>query len=319
MKKVLKAILFTIMTLLTIAVLYTAGYRSVFTVLENRSVLEDRDSDFSAVGGGISWIKPGNKRTLFFIPALREGDVENLYGSWLRELHEKQGVNVIVPPLKGSSLSPSLTSPVIAPDDRTAALVHLFDVYSSMVAGDHKITVLSTGDGSIQALELARGQRGIDKVILLSPLHGNRVSGGNLFISLSRIPFLDYAMPWLPESYGKRRAGHADILNDELNGIFEADYGKYYPDYINTIQEAASVRAAVESLKRLNEVKSNRFFIIYGDDDLTCSLEGYERMGDALEAGGSEVSIMRLASSGRMVLFDNERERIIDLIAILLQ
>ena len=126
-------------------------------------------------------------------------------------------------------------------------------------------------------------------------------------------------MPWLPESYGKRRSGNADILNDDLNSAFEADFGKYYPDYINTRQETASVRVAVQSLNRLDEVKPNRFFIIYGDDDLTCSLEGYERMGDALEAGGSEVSIMRLASSGRMVLFDNERERIIDLIAILLQ
>ena len=60
-------------------------------------------------------------------------------------------------------------------------------------------------------------------------------------------------------------------------------------------------------------------FIIYGDDDLFYSLEGFERMGDMLTSGGSEVSIMRIPQSGRMVLFDNGRDRILDLISILLQ
>jgi len=48
-------------------------------------------------------------------------------------------------------------------------------------------------------------------------------------------------------------------------------------------------------------------------------LEGFERMGDVLTDGGSEVSIIRVPQSGRMILFDNGKDRIKELVGILLQ
>lgn len=317
MKKALKKILRIITFLLALSVIYTFGYRAVFTFLENRSVKSSTQADLTQYGKGISWIREGNKKTLFFIPSTEEAAVSELYGSWLKELYEKQGVNIIVPLFNTRSLSPSLGSTIVNPDERTREIVNLFKVYSSMAGQNHKITVMSTGNGSLQALELAGLDVNIDKIILLSPLTGTPRPMGNFFFRLSGFPLLSYLMPWLPESYGKYRAGKADILNDSLNTGFEEKYGKFYPDFRNTVQYYRYARSAAS--ETFDNIRANRIFLIYGDDDLSYSLEGFERMGDALKEKKCEVTVMRLASSGRMVLFDNDRERITDLIAILLQ
>lgn len=320
MKKLLRIIVLTIMSIISIALIYTLGYRTVFVILNNRAVDQETQMDFAMAGKGVNWIHEGAGKTLFFIPSAQESAAEELYGPWLKELHDKQGVNIIIPPLKTSGTYPSLLSPVHNPDDRSRDLSYLYQMYSRLSGRDHAVTVLATGDGSIHALELAKLGVSIDKLILLSPVHGDRtVRGGNFFQKMASLPLLNFVMPWLPSGFGKNRMGPYDILNDELNEKFQTHQGKYYPRYINTVQQAQTNRSGISSAETLDEVKPNRFFIIYGDDDLTYSLEGFERMGDALKAGGSEVTIMRISASGRMLLFDNGRDRIVDLISILLQ
>ncbi|MBN2656593.1 MAG: hypothetical protein JXR86_05995, partial [Spirochaetales bacterium] len=196
----------------------------------------------------------------------------------------------------------------------------LFNLYSAMVGKKHEITVMSTGDGSLQALELARNGVSAEKYLLLSPVHGERINrGAGFFQKIASLPYFHYLMPRLPYGYGRNRAGSFDILNDDLNAAFAAGAAKSYPPFADYASLSNIDRQARESSRSMDKVKPSRFFIIYGDDDLSYSLEGFERMGDALKEGGSEVTIMRISSSGRMLLFDNGKDRILDLLSILLQ
>jgi hypothetical protein len=320
MKKVLRKIGLGILIIISTAVIYTMVYRSVFIILENRAVKNDERIDFSGTGGGLTWINPSADKTLFFIPSSRESAVENLYGDWLKEIHTNLNVNIIVPPVSTGHLIPSLKGEDLKLDGRTREILFFYDLYSRMLGEKHEITVITTGDGSLQALELAKAGVKADKYVLLSPVHNDRTDRGrNLFLKIASFPFLNYLLPWLPESYGKNRAGANDILNDQLNEDFYLSYSRYYPRFVNTGTEADIDRKARQIFESLSTVKANRFFILYGDDDMTYSLEGFERMGDALKAGGSEVTIMRINSSGRMLIFDNGRGRILDLLSILLQ
>ncbi|MBI9098312.1 MAG: hypothetical protein JEY91_07525, partial [Spirochaetaceae bacterium] len=254
------------------------------------------------------------------IPSSEEIAVEELYGSWLKELHEELSVNIIIPPLDPMGLSPGLFRQNISIERRTLISDYLYNLYRDQMSDDHKITILSTGDGSIQALELAKKYSVSDKIILLSPVHNNQsISGGTIFHKLSGVPLVHYLIPWLPDSYGSHRMASYDILNDKLNEDFQNLYGKNYPRYINMYYRR-DLKKQIDFLSNsLEEIKKNRFFIIYGDDDQSYSLEGFERLGDQLTQGGSEVSIMRIPQSGRLILFDNGRERVLDLISILLQ
>ncbi|MBB6478448.1 hypothetical protein [Spirochaeta isovalerica] len=320
MKKILKRFVLILLTLISISVIYTYGYRAVFTILSNRAVAGESQIDFAGTGRGISWINESASQTLFFIPSSQESAVEELYGSWLRELHTAQGVNIIVPPFNGAVNSPSLDNQSVNPQSRSNQILYSFNLYSGMVGKKHDITVMSTGDGSLQALALAASGAAVDKYMLLSPVHGDRTNRGTgFFQKIASLPFLYYLLPWLPDSFGKNRIGPYDILNDELSESFSQREGVFYPRYINNRSLSAIDRAAGKSMEDIDKIDPNRFFIIYGDDDLSYSLEGFERMGDALKSGGSEVTIMRISSSGRMLLFDNGKGRILDLISILLQ
>jgi len=320
MKKILKKMTLSFLLILSVAVIYNFGYRTVFSVLSNRLIGQEKKIDLSDTGMGITWIHDSADQTLFFIPSSEESAVEELYGSWLRELHSVQGINIIVPPLKGGINKPSLDSPPFLPEERSRDVIFLFNMYSRMADAKHKITVLSTGDGSLQALELAKAGAGVDKYILISPVHDDKTNRGvGVLQKISSLPFFHFLLPWLPYSFGKNRIAPYDILNDELNNNFSEDPARFYPEFSNE-KSAFNIKREAEVLSReLDQIIPNRFFILYGDDDLSYSLEGFERMGDALKDGGSEVTIMRISSSGRMLLFDNGKDRILDLLSILLQ
>jgi len=320
MKKILKKMVLSLLVIISFAVIYTLGYRAVFSILTNRLVGQDMQIDMSETGMGIMWIHESADQTLFFIPSSEESATEELYGSWLSELHSLQGVNIIVPPFRGEINRPSLESPAFNPERRSRDILFLFNMYSRMVGAKHKITVLSTGDGSLQAFELARSGLSVDKYILLYPVHEGKTNrGSGIQHKISSLPFLHFVLPWLPTSFGKNRIGPYDILNDELNKLFSETTARFYPRFTNERSVANIEREAGKLTERQTLIQQNRFFIIYGDDDLSYSLEGFERMGDALKEGGSEVTIMRIPSSGRMLLFDNGKDRILDLLSILLQ
>ena len=234
MKKIFKTISTLIMALIALSVIYTMSYRTGFFLLNNNAVKKELQIDFSESGKGITWIKKGNKQTLFFIPSSEEIVIEELYGSWLKELHEELSVNIIIPPLDPMGLSPGLFRQNISIERRTLINDYLYNLYRDQMGDAHKITILSTGDGSIQALELAKKYSGSDKFILISPVHNNQsISGGTIFHKLSGVPLVHYLIPWLPDSYGSHRMASYDILNDKLNEDFQNLYGKNYPRYIN--------------------------------------------------------------------------------------
>jgi hypothetical protein len=320
MKKILKTIFTLIAVLLSISLIYTMGFRTVFFILNNQLIKKEKQISFRDSGEGISWIKEGNKKTLFFIPSSEELAAEELYGSWLEQIHKELSVNIIIPPFDSEGISPYLWEQNASTMRKSDTVDFLFKLYSGQMETDHRITILSTGDGSIQALELAQKYSFPDKLVLISPIHSSvEKNGGTLFHKLAGLPLIHYIIPWLPEYYGKKRIGSYDLLNDNLNEQFENLYGKYYPAYVNLSYERKLKVETDKQMSMLSEINPNRFFIIYGDDDLSYGLEGFERMGDVLTDGGSEVSIIRVPQSGRMILFDNGRDRIIDLISILLQ
>ena len=320
MKKIVKTTFTIIIAIIVISVVYTMGYRAVFYILNTRAMNNEEQIDFSKAGNGIFWLKDGNERTLFFIPSSEEVASEQLYGSWLKDLHNDLAVNIIIPPFDTEGMVPYLWEQNSSLERRIAIIGSLYDLYSNTLAEDHTISVVATGDGSLGALELAKKYDNMDKLILISPVNSaQKKNAGTLFHKMESLPLIHYIIPWLPEYFGNHRIGKYDILNDNFNDQFLNTYGKYYPSYINlAYRRQVNVQTDI-TLETLNQVKNNRFFIIYGDDDLSYGLEGYERMGDQLTDGGSEVSIMRIPQSGRMILFDNGRDRIIDLITILLQ
>lgn len=309
-----------ITSLISVAVIYTFLYGSVFIILNHRSVKSEEQIDFNDYSEGINWVNKKNTKTLFFIPSSEEIACENLYGDWLKELYNTQGINIIVPPGDPASLSPGFSGQSGSIDRTIDTTVYLYHLYTNLLNNDHEISILATGDGSIAAMELAKKYSSMDKVILISPVHSDfHLRGGTLLNKMEGVPFLHYIFPWLPASFGSERVGSYDILNDNLNNQFQVERGKYYPAYINmAFRRELRIKTDALSLT-LEKVKPGRFFIIYGDEDISYGLEGFERMGDQLNHSGSEVSIMRIPQSGRLILFDNDRERIIDLISILLQ
>lgn len=320
MKKIPKAIFNSIVVLITASFIYTMGFRAVFYILNNRSIANDHQIEFQKSGKGISWMKEGNTQTLFFIPSSRELAAEELYGSWLKDFHEKYAVNIIIPPFETEGISPRLREQSNSPLRRTRTIDFLYKIYSAQLGKNHSITILSTGDGSLQALDLASKYSSMDKLILISPVHSSlKRRSGTVFHKLAGLPLIHYLLPWLPDYFGGDRIGSYDILNDELNEQFGNLNGKHYPSYTNMAFERKVQVESERQIKDFSRIKAERFFIIYGDDDLSYGLEGYERMGDNLTSAGNEVSIMRIPQSGRMILFDNGRDRILDLISILLQ
>lgn len=320
MKKILKTIFTSIVVLISLAFIYTMGFRTVFYILNESLIVNDHQIDFNKSGNGLSWIDESNSQTLFFIPSSRELAAEELYGSWLKEIHDKYAVNIIIPPFDTEGISPYLWEQNGTPVRRTKTNDFFFKNYCEQLGTNHTITILSTGDGSLQALDLASKYSSMDKLILISPVQSSlKTRGGTIFHKLNSLPLIQYILPWLPEYYGVARQGSYDILNDSLNEDFESLYGKYYPAYQNMAFDRKVKVETDRLLADFDKIKTNRFFIIYGDDDLSYGLEGFERMGDLLTSGGSEVSIMRIPQSGRMVLFDNGRDRVLDLISILLQ
>jgi len=320
MKKILKTIYILIIAVISIAVIYTAGYRTVFYILNNRSVSSGDQVDFSGYGSGISWINKNNKKTLFFIPSSEEMASEKLYGSWLNGIYEELSVNVIIPPFDIEGKTPYLLGENESVSRRIDMITYLYKLYSEQMDEKHSITIVTTGDGSLAALELTKRFSTMDKLILISPVHTSLARrGGTLFHKLEGLPVVHYMIPWLIDSYGKSRVGSYDILNDNLNAQFSNQFHLFYPEFMNLAYSRILKKKTAIVMNDLSEVQSNRFFIIYGDDDLSYGLEGFERMGDQLDKSGSEVSIMRIPQSGRMILFDNGRDQIIDLVSILLQ
>ena len=320
MKRILKTLFIIILSVVSISFVYTYGYRLVFYYLHNRAIEGEEQVDFAIYAKGITLVNENNKVTLFFIPSSEELASSELYGRWLDKLHKEQSVNIIVPPFDLDGVVPYLSSENESVTRRLVITEYLYRLYSNQMGRNHKIAILSTGDGSLAALEIGKTHSTMDKIILISPVHNSPVlRSGSIFHKMEGTILSRYYMPWLIRSFSKNRVGSYDILNDNLNEQFHDLYGQYYPKYLN-LKYSRKLRTTTDSVMgSIEEVKGNRIFIIYGDDDLSYSLEGFERLGDQLQKGGSEVSIMRIPQSGRMVLFDNGRERIYDLISILLQ
>jgi len=320
MKKIFKAVFTLIAVLLSIGVIYSMGFRTVFFILNNQLIKNEQQVNFSETGKGITWIKPENEKTLFFIPSSKELATESLYGPWLKLIHEELSVNIIVPPFDIEGITPVLRGEQSSTKRKSSSVDFLFKLYREQMGKDHSIMILSTGDGSLQALQLARQHQSIDKIVLISPIHNTfERQGSTIFHKLAGFPLYQFLIPWIPEYYGKMRAGGFDIFNDNLNEQFQNRYGKFYPAYLNLAYERKLKLEIEKQMMNLSEVSPNRLFIIYGDDDLSYGLEGFERMGDVLTDGGSEVSIIRVPQSGRMILFDNGKDRIKELVGILLQ
>ena len=320
MKKILKATYTIIFITISLAVIYTIGFRSVFYFLDRRALSNSVQTDLSEYGKGLSWVEKEYTDTLFFIPSSREIASEKLYGDWLQKIHRDQKVNIIIPPFDMEGSKPYLWGENESVNRRTDMIVYLYKLYSDQMGENHKITIVTTGDGSLIAFEIAKKYSTMDKLILISPVHSSfSRQAGSLFHKMEGLPIIPYIIPWLVDSYGENRIGPYDILNDNLNEQFTKSYGMYYPRYMNFRYKRDVIVQTDSVMNEINTVKENRFFIIYGDDDLSYGLEGFERMGDQLTESGSEVSIMRVPQSGRMILFDNGRDRIIDLISILLQ
>jgi len=320
MKKILKTLFIIIISVISLVVVYTAGYRTVFFILNNRAVSSGEQVDFSEYSAGISWFKKNNKHTLFFIPSSEEMAAEKLYGSWLKDMHEELSVNIIIPPFDIEGKVPYLLGENVSITRRIDMINYLYKLYSEQMDEKHSITILTTGDGSLAALELAKNYSTMDKLILISPVHSSpERRGGTFFHKLEGTPVVNYLIPWLIGSYGKNRVGPNDILNDNLNEQFQNQMQLFYPEFLNMSYSRLLKKKTAVIMENLGEIQVNRFFIIYGDDDLSYGLEGFERMGDQLDDSGCEVSIMRIPQSGRMILFDNGRDQIIDLVSILLQ
>ncbi len=320
MKKLLKKIIIAIISITLFAFIYTFGYRLIFFSLNKSAVKKGTQVDFSSFSDGITMVNNKNSKTLFFIPSSKEIASSELYGDWLNKLYTNQLVNIIIPPFDTEAFAPYFSGENESVSRRINAIVYLYGVYSNQVDRKHRIMILSTGDGSLAAFEIAKKYSSMDNIFLISPAHKlmNR-RGGSFFHKMEGSAISHYLTPWLKRSTGRERIGPYDILNDNFNNTFHTLYGKYYPEYINMSYSRELKKHTEKVMNSIDAVKPNRFFIYYGNDDLSYSLEGFERLEDQLSQNGSVVTKERIVESGRMLLFDNGRDRIYDLINILLQ
>ena len=289
-------------------------YSSVQKEIEKRESTRVFDKDLKynmPLGQPIFLVKPGNKITLFFIDGFRGQIGAGHYLPWFQKLHKQYGINIVAP-ITGLQGWPFAyrTRDWHREEDMRQAL-QIYDAYCANLPAGHRVVVGSMSFGALSNITIgAKGKRKPDAMVLVAPLNTglDYKSGSALTRWLSsKITVLQYIKPLMVRGKNKMRATLYDVVNDEKNLEAWNAVMKDTVNYEENLPQGVHLNASAVYMENelVPQVKGKKIVILYGEDDLTFSIKGFEALAEKLRRAGNSVKAVPFAKSGHMLLYDN--------------
>ena len=293
-------------------------YNSVKKEVEQRESVRVFDKDLKynmPLGEPIVWVKPGNKVTLFFVDGFRGQIGAGHYRAWFEKLHNQYGVNIVAPitALQGWPFA-YRTREWHREEDMRQAL-QIYDAYCANLPAGHKIVVGSMSFGALSNITIgAKGKRKPDAMVMVAPLNtGLDYKSGSPIIRWlsSKIAVIQYIKPWMIRGKNKTRATLYDVVNDEMNLAAWNSVMKDSVNYEENLPQGVHLNDTAIYMENdlVPQVNGEHITILYGEDDLTFSAQGFESLGEKLRKAGNTVKTFPFAKSGHMLLYDNGGEQ----------
>lgn len=255
-------------------------------------------------------VNPEYKSTMFFMEGFRTQNPAGMYIDWLKKLHEKHKVNIIVP-VYGLQSSPfklrnRSSNWHFEEDIRTC--VQIYDAYTSLLPKEHKVITVSQSFGTLPNLVIAsKGIRKPDKMFLLSPLNTGmefRASGKLVYWLSKQSAWLQHIVKFSYASPASGRKSIWDIVNEEKN---------INTDKLNNanLEDSAAYGYQVEKVAKwietvlIPKISNMNITLVWGEEDLYFSQQGFINLAKLLKDNGNIIDELSLKNSGHMVLLDN--------------
>jgi len=256
-------------------------------------------------------VDPGHRATLFFLEGFRTQSPAGMYRERLDELFAR-GVNVIAP-VYGLQSSPfELRNRDWRLEEDLRLATQVYDAYAAGLAPGHRLVVCSQSFGAIPAAAVAAyAARRPDALVFLSPHNDGldfRASGPLVRWLARQSAWLRHVVRFSRASPAPGRASLWDIVDRERN-LAMAARGDANPEDSSEYgyRNALAARRMREEL--LPKVMDYEVTLVYGDQDLYFTREGFERLAERLRGAGNRVGLLRLEGSGHMVLLDAQADR----------
>jgi len=289
-------------------------YASIRDFVQGKEASRTYDRDLlylSPLGEPVVWVKPGNRVTLFFVDGFRGQAGAGIYREWFRELHDRHHINIVSPitGLQGWPFKERNREWNYREDMRQA--LQIYDAYTASLPSGHRVVLATQSFGALSNLTInAFAKRKPDSSVLISPLNTKLAYrfGGPLVQWLSsQTGWLRHIMPFMRRGENPARTRVWGIVNDRMSREIWDSMAKDVVNWEENLDQGEEVKAAAKYMEEelAPKVIGRSFLLIYGDDDLFFTREGFGGLAALLRKAGSIVDEVPLEKTGHMALFDN--------------
>lgn len=278
----------------------------------------DPDLMYNLDGGEpLFLVKPENKVSMIFMEGFRTQNPAGMYMEWLKELHIKHSVNIIVP-VYGLQSSPfKLRYREWYPQEDLRTVLQVYEAYTSLLSKNHRVVTVSQSFGTYpHAGILARASRKPDAAVFLSPLNTQmeyRAAGDFVFWLSKQMNWLQYIVTFTKPAPSPNRVSVWDIVNPEKNRKMAERFPINPEDKAHHGVQVMETAGLMEK-KLFPQIKGNTILIVNGDSDLYFAQKGFADTAALLKESGNSVDHLVLKNSGHMVLVDNGEDQLKNLI-----
>ncbi|MFP4365318.1 MAG: hypothetical protein ACLFR1_15760 [Spirochaetia bacterium] len=263
------------------------------------------------VGEPLLLVNPEYERTLFFMEGFRAQAPAGMYEEQLRRLHNEFQVNVVVPVYGLQSWPFEQRNAQWHFQEDMRQVLQIYNAYTANLSEGHRIVTASMSFGTLVNLTIAAfGDTKPDEIILYSPLNTGMdyQAAGPVVRWLSKqTSWLRYIIAFTKPGAAPSRESVWDIVNPNINRLYNA------MDLVNPEDNATQAYLSELTAEYLETglaplVSDCQVSVVWGDDDLFFTQEGFENLATILEQSGNSVETRALDDSGHMVLLDNSAE-----------
>lgn len=326
-KTVLKWCALVVMAVLALQGLYTRFLAFQFhsmegkvTAIESRRTY-DKDLRYNMNGGQpVFLVKPEHTVTVFFMEGFRTQNPAGMYRDYLAELHEKNKVNVVVP-VYGLQSSPfTLRNREWHHVEDMRTVLQIYDAYTAMLPPEHRVITMSQSFGTLPNVTiLSKARRKPTLTIMQSPLNTGMEykAGGELIYWFSKqTSWLQHVLLFSETQPAPGRETVWDIVDPQRNRQVFAQ-NDINPEDSSVFGYKVEQAAAYLERELVPQVTGMKVFMVWGDQDLYFSQEGYASFARQLSVNNT-VKTLVLEKSGHMVLLDAGQDRLKSIYAELL-
>jgi|GEM_PF-1338696 len=289
-------------------------YNSVKKYVEAKEKLRDYDKDLEYLkprGEPILWVKPGNRKTLFFIEGFRGQVGAGIYREWFKELHQKHNVNIVAPIIGLQGWRFKHRNRTWTHHEHMRQVLQIYNAYTATLPATHRVVIGSQSFGALANITInARGIKSPYASVFCAPLNtGLEYKSGGAVIRwlATQTSWLQYIIPYTKRNKNPNRAGLWDIVNKENNKHVWETIARDIINWEETLGSSVQVQKVAQYMETrlIPQVKGKRLYVCYGDDDLYFSQKGFKKFGDLLQKSGNSMTTISLEKTGHMLLFDN--------------